>query len=266
MVKLRYFSDLHLEFIKPNKIKKFIRAIPSGLNEICILAGDIGNPYKPNYDIFMNFISENFKKTFVIVGNHEYYNKTKTIKETNDFLHEYFTKFSNISFLNNNYEIYENYCFIGTTLWSQITDPVYEINDVHNIPNFDYIQYNGLNKICIDFLESILQNNVVGNIDSKKYIVITHHVPSYSLIDVKYKTIDMTPYNQWFYCDMNDFIEKNKDKIECWIYGHTHTPSNSTMTINKIPFLCNPIGYPNENKLKDFDKSIIIDAHGIPNI
>lgn len=31
MVKLRYFSDLHLEFIKPNKIKKFIKAIPPGL-------------------------------------------------------------------------------------------------------------------------------------------------------------------------------------------------------------------------------------------
>lgn len=139
---------------------------------------------------------------------------------------------------------------------------MYEINDVHNIPNFDYIQYNGLNKICIDFLESILQNNVVGDIDSKKYIVITHHVPSYSLIDVKYKTIEMTPYNQWFYCDMNDFIEKNKDKIECWIYGHT--PFNSTMTINQIPFLCN--GYPNENKIKDFDKSITINAHGITNL
>jgi hypothetical protein len=67
-MKLRYLSDLHLEFIKPNKIENFIKKIPSGIDEICILAGDIGNPYQPNYDIFMNFISKNFKKTFVIAG------------------------------------------------------------------------------------------------------------------------------------------------------------------------------------------------------
>ena len=85
-MKVRYLSDLHLEFIKENKINKFIQNIPSGLDEICILAGDIGNPYSKNYDFFMKFISKNFKKTFVIAGNHEYYNKTKTIEETNDFL------------------------------------------------------------------------------------------------------------------------------------------------------------------------------------
>jgi predicted MPP superfamily phosphohydrolase len=103
---LRYLSDLHLEFIKPNKIENFIRKIPSGINEICILAGDIGNPYQQNYDIFMKFISKNFKKTFCISGNHEYYNKMKIIDETNEYMKDYFQQFDNISFLNNNY----SYC------------------------------------------------------------------------------------------------------------------------------------------------------------
>ena len=34
---IRYFSDLHLEFIKPNEINSFINQIPSGINEICIM-------------------------------------------------------------------------------------------------------------------------------------------------------------------------------------------------------------------------------------
>ena len=162
---------------------------------------------------------------------------------------EYFQKFNNISFLNNNYEIYNNYCFIGTTLWSKITNPNYNINDIYNIPNFDYIEYNKLNMLCVDFLENTLHNN-------KNCIVITHHVPSNSLIDIKYKTHNMIQYNQWFYCDMNKLIETNKNKIKCWIYGHTHTPSNNI--IHEIPFLCNSIGYPNENNKLDFQKSIII--------
>jgi predicted phosphohydrolase len=248
-INIRYLSDLHLEFIKPNKIEKFIKKIPCSVDEICILAGDIGNPYQLNYDIFMKFISKNFKKTFVISGNHEYYNKTKTIQETNEFMKNYFNNFDNISFLNNNYEIYDNYCFIGTTLWSKITNPQYEINDIIKIPNFNYIEYNKLNMLSIDFLEHTLENN-------ENCIVITHHVPSYSLIDIKYKTQDILPYNQWFYCNMDNLIETKGHKIKCWIYGHTHTPSN--LIINEIPFLCNPIGYPNENKNLNFLSTITI--------
>ncbi len=252
-MKIRYFSDLHLEFIKPNKLEKFIKKIPIGvdsINEICILAGDIGNPYTTNYDIFMKFISKNFKKSFVIAGNHEYYNKTKTIIETTNYLNEYFSNFDNITFLNNNYEYYENYCFIGTTLWSKITDLSNEINDVRAIPHFDYIQYNELNRKCINFLEEALESN------DSQCVVITHHVPSYSLINDKYKTSEMINYNQWFYCDMDKLIETKKDKIKCWIYGHTHTPSN--VIINNISFLCNPIGYPNENVNVNFQTTITI--------
>ena len=148
--------------------------------------------------------------------------------------------------MNNSYEIYDNNCFIGTTLWSKITDPFYKINDMYKIPNFNYVEYNRLNMLSIDFLKDALQNN-------ENCIIITHHVPSNDLIDIKYKTREMLPYNQWFYCDIDDLIETNGNKIRCWIYGHTHTPSN--VIINGIPFLCNPIGYPNENKIIDFQSA-----------
>ena len=246
---IRYLSDLHLEFIKPHKIQKFINNIKPNLNEICILAGDIGKPGSDNYNIFMNFINNSFKKTFIIAGNHEYYHKTSTIENTNLFLVEYFKQFDNISFLDNTYENYENRCFIGTTLWSKITNPIDEINDVYQIPNFDYIKYNRLNMMCIDFLEDIVEKN-------DNCVIITHHLPSNSLIDNKYKVPNMIPYNQWFYCDMDKFIEKNKSKIDCWFYGHTHTPS--LKKIHDVPFMCNPIGYPNENKNIDFEKIYIL--------
>ena len=74
---IRYFSDLHLEFVKTINMTKYIQQIRTGMDGVCVLAGDIGNPYECNYDIFMKFINKNFKRTFVIAGNHEYYNKTK---------------------------------------------------------------------------------------------------------------------------------------------------------------------------------------------
>lgn len=243
-MRIRYLSDLHLEFIKPNKILNFVQKIKPNLDEICILAGDIGNPYKQNYDIFMNHVNRSFKKTFVIAGNHEYYRNT--IDETQTHMHNYFQQFENISFLNNSFEIYENYCFIGTTLWSKITKPSYEINDVHCIANFNYLKYNRLNMLAVDFLEDAINNT------DHHAIIITHHLPSHDLTDVKYKTPQMLPYNQWFSCDMDSFIENNQHKIKAWFYGHTHTPAYNT--IHGIPFCCNPIGYPNENPKVDFEK------------
>ena len=248
-MKLIYLSDLHLELITDNKLDTFISQISLGVDEVCVLAGDIGNPYEPNYDKFMTFINVNFKKSFVIAGNHEYYNKKNTIHETKLFMIDYLKKFENISFLDNMFEYYENYCFIGTTLWSEITNPIYTINDIRYIPNFNYIQYNTLHKTSVEFLENAIQSN-------ENCIVITHQVPSNSLIDIKYKTPKMRPYNQWFYCNMDNIIETNRTNIKCWIYGHTHTSSETIM--NGIPFLCNPVGYTGENSKINFNKQIIV--------
>ena len=234
-MKLRYFSDVHLECMNPTQVERFIQNIPHGMDEVCILAGDIGNPYQSRYHDFMEYISQHFKKAFVILGNHEYY--FHPIEKTNAFLASYFQTFDNISLLNNSCEIYEGCCFVGTTLWSQVTNPAYKINDVYNIPSFDYIQCNRMNRMCVDFLEEALNH--------EKCVVITHHMPSSTLIDVKYLTPTMRPYNQWFYCDLDQLIDSKKDNIKAWFYGHTHTPA--TTVFHGIPFLCNSIGYPNEN-------------------
>ncbi len=237
-LKVRYFSDIHLEFLNPSQIKGFLSKIPPGPDEICVCAGDIGNPYKSNYKEFFDWMSGNFKKTFVITGNHEYYNNNKTIEKTNEYLKDYFTKFQNISFLSNEFEIYENYCWVGTTLWSKITDPTKKINDVYAIMNLDYIKYNKMNEESVGFLEQTLKTN-------SKCVVITHHMPLTSLIDPKYQTPQMKPYNQWFACDLDNLIQTNKSNIHAWIYGHTHTPLS--IKNYTIQFCCNPLGYPGEN-------------------
>jgi hypothetical protein len=65
--------------------------------------------------------------------------------------------------------------------------------------------------LCVDFLQDALQKN-------ENCIVITHHMPSKSLIDIKYKNQQMEHYHQWFYCNMDELIETNGTKIKYWIY------------------------------------------------
>jgi DNA repair exonuclease SbcCD nuclease subunit len=221
---------------------RLFELIPPGPDEICILAGDIGNPKHMIYDLFMEFISRSFKKAFVIPGNHEYYGRT--MAETIQGMKLYFEKYTNITLLHNSCEVYERHCFVGTTLWSHVTDPTFKINDIYSIPGMNIEEYNRLNGECVEFLR--------GALDQENCIVITHHQPSRALIHEKYLTETMRPYNQWFACDLDELISSKKDKIKAWFYGHTHTPSETT--IEGIPFLCNPIGYPGENKHFNFKK------------
>jgi predicted phosphohydrolase len=192
-------------------------------------------------------MNANFKRTFVIAGNHEYYGSS--ISETDNLLRTELKRFENIRLLQNEIEIYDGYCFVGTTLWTKIKNPAFEINDTDSIRGFSSSECTRLNALNTEWLKGALSKN-------KNCVVITHHMPSESLIDEKYKTLRMKPYNQWFCCDLDDLILANKDNIKCWIYGHTHSPS--AKTIEGVPFLCNPIGYPGENEAADFSKNIVL--------
>ena len=41
-------------------------------------------------------------------------------------------------------------------------------------------------------------------------------------------------------------VEEFNDDIKFWIYGHTHDFTNRNL--GNINFICNPLGYPFENK------------------
>lgn len=243
---IRYYSDLHLEFMNETELNVFIHAmsaIPIQDNTVCLLAGDIGHPREPHYDCFFQFIHRHFPKTFVIPGNHEYYSsvKTNTVEKTDAWLQDYFQSFPNITLLNNSYEIYQNHCFVGSVLWTHIFDPARTINDINYIPDFNVEKYNALNQTCVDFLQQVILSN-------ERCIVMTHHMPSDQLIDAKYKNAVLAPYNQWFYCDCKHLFLSSK--VKAWVYGHTHTPLRTT--IRDVPLFCNPNGYTHEETGFDF--------------
>ena len=71
-MKIQYASDLHLEFFENQKWLRKNPLVASA--EILLLAGDIallGDNYS-KYE-FWDWISDNFEKTYVIPGNHEFY-------------------------------------------------------------------------------------------------------------------------------------------------------------------------------------------------
>lgn len=233
---IQYISDLHLEFLNISKIDKIIKKITANA-PILVLAGDIGNPFKNHYRYFLSKMSLIFNIIIVIAGNHEYYHNN--ILDVKSMCAKICDEFDNVKFLDNNIFEYNNYVFIGTTLWSHIINHNNEINDISCINDITIYKYNTLHKESLDFIINALDNT------DKQAIVITHHLPSYDLIDNKYKTNEYIAIHQWFASDMNIYFSKYQVKICAWIYGHTH--SSNICNIDGINFYCNPIGYNGEN-------------------
>jgi predicted phosphodiesterase len=229
---------------KPPKIKV--------MADVLCLAGDIGYPYSGIYREFLKQMNSDFKKVFIIAGNHEYYNSDKYGTHTMEDIHQHIkwviglNKLDNVTFLNNSHKEYNNVLFVGTTLWSKIPsmnmNDICLMNDFKQIEGLTYDTYNLLHYKSCSFIEDTLASVEKGDVyknPTKKIVMMTHHLPSFNLIDEKHT-----------YSDTNCFYASKCDAyfvkpIKAWIYGHTHTP-NKTL-INNIQFVCNPKGYPSEN-------------------
>lgn len=253
-MRIQYISDIHLEFY--SALLKEKRFSPQA--EILCLAGDIGYPSKPIYRQFLKTVSEQYKKIFLIAGNHEYYN-SESMESVQETISEIVAAFPNITFLDNSYEDYEGFRFVGTTLWSKIPAPKLLtlqgrvcngpgalINDFDKIPDMTPALYNELHEGACEFLEEALNESPLP------VVVMTHHLPSFELIDPQYAK----------YKDMNAFFASScerffKAPVRAWIYGHTHTPA---ITIRDgIQFVCNPVGYPSESS-KRIDLNAIVEV------
>ena len=255
MIPVQYISDIHLEFLHIEEIKSKARKIIP-ICPILILSGDIGNPFYKGYKLFIEEMSNKFEKAFIISGNHEYYGG-KSIEETDTQIKSIVNEYKNISYLQNSYEDYKGIRYIGTTLWSNISNSEYseyKINDVNCIKNMDIDLYNNLHKQSVEFLKETLETLETLEINC---ILITHHLPSYKLIHKDFMDPKVSMYNQWFASSLDDIMIQYGNNIKGWFYGHTHLPNISNLY--GINMYCNPIGYKGENGKHDYNKNVIIE-------
>lgn len=228
MTSIRLLSDLHLE-LNPIKNINFKKQA-----DVCILAGDIGNPFEDHYIEFLEKVSLQHDKTIIVTGNHEYYNNS--IHETDQHIRILLEDEYDVHFLQKDTLVYKNINFIGCTLWSNPTDKTLAkyMNDFTKIKDFDFDKYVEMHNDHKTYLENSLSTNHIN-------CVITHHLPLHQLIDEKYKD---DPLNSFFASDINI-----QPTVHC--YGHTHKQCNKV--INNTIYHCNPKGYGNEEPDFTFD-------------
>lgn len=258
-------SDLHLE-----QDDTTVVTINDIINDtdvsdiILILAGDIGQPWLDSYWLFLFSCADRYKHVLFITGNHEYYNRTKSMNEINKMI-EIKQKPQNLHFLNNTKFVIDGVTFLGSTLWTNInigyTYEIYKkINDFRNIMIENDTNNKKLKHIMIqdiidlhNFQLNWIKNNIktVENIE-EKIILITHHLPTPQLSHSKYDCYN--DINSSFFTDLSK-CDVFDNKIKFWFCGHTHIPMEYMDINTNTKFVTNPMGYTSENSnfsIKEF--------------
>jgi predicted phosphohydrolase len=207
-IKFQIISDIHLE--KRKYKNDLILEHPIRANNL-ILAGDIGNPLKPNYKQYIKYCSHNYKNVFLISGNHEYWHNT--IEDTNKLITQICATYPNINFINNRFiDFFENNRSVrlfGGIMWSYV-----------NLPNIVISSDNALIKDFTFNNRNYIFFDTVKNIISKKSdIIITHHAPSFNVISKKYVNYK----SKFLFASHLDHI---LHMSKYWVCGHLHENEN----------------------------------------
>lgn len=251
-INIQYASDLHLEF--PTN-KAFLKQNPlQPVGDVLVLAGDIV-PFAvmDKHQDFFSYVADNFKTTYWLPGNHEYYHFD--MAEKSGVLNEAIR--SNVFLVTNTLVVQANTKLIFSTLWSKISafnqwHIEKSLNDFHLIKHKGYRftaeLYNQLHAQSLAFIIDELHTNKEEHI-----AVFTHHCPTFLNYPEQYKGDVL---NEAFAVELHNFIESSE--IACWVYGHHHT-NTPAFNIGKTKLLTNQLGYVQRNEHGLFETNKIIE-------
>ena len=240
----QYISDLHVD-VKGAKLPKIV---PSG--KYLGICGDIGNPQSPNFRAFLAGMSNQFEKVFFIPGNHEFdcgsiYQKDKAdIYEP--MIKDICRGFSNVHYMNrHSYQLTSKTVLLGSIMWSL---PIAE-NIEYTGDSETYMSHVVEHKSHVKWIEEEIKRN-----KDKKVIVMTHFLPTFQLIENKYKKKGIKMVSRY----ATNLEHMIKSPVIAWLGGHSH--SVMECHINGVYCGLNAYGYPSEkteinrqNKIIEFE-------------
>jgi predicted phosphohydrolase len=263
-MKLHLMSDLHLEFAPID--------LPGG--DVLLLAGDVcvADYLRPTrtdrsarlisgeIDAFFEEACSKYNKVVYIAGNHEHYHGV--LQDTNNILANYLNKFE-VAFLDNScFELNDEYVIFGSTLWTDFNNNNFSatriakngMNDFRTISYKEAFKNGKLTPYDTTELNLVARNSLEMALEfylTKKFIVMTHHLPDMDSVHPKYGNDEMN----YAYANtgLKQFIKDNP-RIKYWFHGHTHTSCD--YMIDDCRVVCNPRGYAKPNRPLDCENKL----------
>ncbi len=245
-MRIQYISDLHLEFNRTD--------IALGrAAHVLVLAGDIGDPMSKTYSEFLSWCARDWAHVIVVAGNHELYNRQPPSAWKWSQPDTVATRIAacraaaagagpNVHFLERDSVVIGGVRFLGCTLWSDVSGEEEMVE--RRLSDYSAITVDGqVSVVAAQTLEwhlrdrAWLEAELAAGAEGEPVVVVTHHLPTYSLIAPRYLG---SPLNVAFASHLDDVLVR--PPVRAWICGHSHTAGR--VEVNGVRCLLNPVGYP----------------------
>jgi Icc-related predicted phosphoesterase len=250
---IRPVSDLHANAFQSKPIHEvaifFVPPDDRDSETILILAGDISH-YRGQLCDFFQIMATRFAAVIYVPGNHEYYGSemdewNSTVENTINCLYGVHASLGDVRskefFTEDGQPLVR---FISSTFWADGGKTMDEHIVVANSMN-DFVHIRkGHRKFTVGDMMTLhaqqkkQTDELLSTPWAGKTIVVTHHVPSYSLCHPRFPVEG----NGGFASASDDLIVKHKPWL--WIHGHTHDTIDTKIDETRI--VCNPRGYLRE--------------------
>lgn len=242
-MKLRLYSDLHLEFL-PVTWLAFIDRLPRDC-DVLVLAGDISSTHIHSV---LSAFADRYPFVVYVPGNHDYWRLDRG-KHT-WAVRRAMGRHHNLVWLENDILERDGFRILGTTLWFPKTGLSEARRGSSGMQWSDYAKIRGFSRWGYDahtravrFLRGELRE---GD------LVVTHHLPSWRSIHPN-RAAD--PDNCFYVADLEELIVERRPRL--WMHGHTH--ESTRYEIGPTTVLCNPFGYPDHDENPRFDPSLLFE-------
>ncbi|CAN5129495.1 metallophosphoesterase family protein [soil metagenome] len=245
-MKLHILSDLHTEFADFSP--------PETDAGVVILAGDIGVGTTG-----MEWTARTFTEQPVVYvpGNHEYYGQD--IGFTNELKA---CAPDNVHVLQDEAVKIDGVRIAGCTLWTDFK--LYGEAEAWAARRYAGRMLNDFARIRNGERRFTPEDSVGLHARSKAWlvgelakafdgptVVVTHHLPAALSVAKRYSG---DPLNPAFASRLEAVIEKCRPEL--WIHGHTHVPCDYELFGTRV--VCNPRGYPGENRSAEFRHNLVV--------
>jgi predicted phosphohydrolase len=248
-MELQYASDLHIDDHPGSNYGHVLTPVAP----VLLLAGDLCGVWKPEYAAFLRWCSERWGLVLVITGNHEYFcppGIVKTMEETDAEARRIATSFENVVFLQSGESVLipgTTVRVVGATLWSAVDPAIHD--ELHDKGDYT-VSYTAtpvgirtttpMDVCALHALHKAQLQSALASHPSDRLILMTHHLPTRSLVPVEHKE------NRYSSCyasaDDDLFLHENLKAVVC---GHSHKSVRIQLPTGPLAVL-NARGYRSE--------------------
>ncbi|MDA8114213.1 MAG: metallophosphoesterase [Acidithiobacillus sp.] len=271
-MRIAYASDLHLEFDSSITL--------TGLSsvDVLVLAGDV-DTMPEYYTKFLRKLRRIYAgPVLFVIGNHEYYGGI--FPDDREKYRDAIACDLQATLLENESITIQGVRFLGATLWTDFASEKQMRNCRRMMSDFQVIESpNGkvitpevilqVHRDSIAWMDEQFANHhhegvapgeaaprhgdapLQGDVAVRRTalqgptVVVTHHAPSFRSQHPRFAG---SPISGGFCSNQEHHIQRWKPQV--WIHGHVHDPMD--YRIGQTRILCNPWGYPNEKRAREY--------------